>query len=151
MRKVVLAVYVLVLVAGIVVFTAPDRLLPERLISFISAAGDFSGEPVEVVIPGPRTEMVSVLVRINLDGGICRAISRSPEGVVSQVFRMQAGTMRRSLAGGDTLVLDAGGHRGSYRVKAGSQWSLFGPNVRRIVVCSCLGGLGALGACRGTC
>jgi len=61
---------------------------------------------------------------------------------------MHAGTFRDFLAAGDTLVLDAGANSGSYRVKAGSQWSLFGSSMRFVIVASCLGGLAGLGAKR---
>jgi len=63
-RKVVLAVLVCVSLMGIVVFSLPQRYLPERLKSQIIVDGVFSGKPVEIAIPGPKVESVRVSLRI---------------------------------------------------------------------------------------
>ncbi|MBL7154392.1 MAG: M50 family metallopeptidase [Phycisphaerae bacterium] len=61
---------------------------------------------------------------------------------------MSSGTWRNRSPGGHTLVVETSEHGGSYRIKAGSPWGLFGSSMRLVVVASCIGGLAALGAGR---
>jgi len=144
-RKVVLAVLVCVLVGGIVVFSFPQRYLPERLRSYVIVKGDFSGEPVEIAIPGPKAKSVRVSLRIRGVAGVCRVSDKNPQGDILGVFAMRAGTWISSLPAGHTLVVEASEHGGSYQFEAGSQWGLFGSSMRLVIVGSCVGGLAGLG------
>ncbi|MBN2270897.1 MAG: M50 family metallopeptidase [Sedimentisphaerales bacterium] len=147
-RKIVLAVLVCVFVGGIVVFSFPQRYLPERLMSQAIIEGDFSGERVKIAIPGSKADSVRVSLRISGIAGTCIVSHENAQGDILWVYSMRAGTLTNSLPGGHTLVVESRGADGNYRVTVGSQWGLFGSSMRLVIVASCLGGLAGLGAMR---
>lgn len=152
-RRIVLAVLVLVFVGGIVVFSLPANYLPERVRPNPVIEGEFSGkppggEPVEIAVPDSKPGMVRVSLMIKRVAGICRVSNRNPQGEILWTFTMRAGKWTGRLPAGNTLIIEPSESGGGYRFESGSQWSLFSSKMsskmRLVAIGCCIGGLAGL-------
>jgi hypothetical protein len=140
-RKVVLAVLTCIFVGGIAFFSLPGKYLPERIRPNPVIAGEFSGEPIEIVVPGSAPGMVQVSIKIEKGAGTCSVLHENRNGESIWAFTMKAGNWTGRAAAEGTLLIKAEKTGGGYRFEAGSPWSLFGLHMRLAGIACCIGGL----------
>ena len=103
-------------VAGLVLAVIPQGWVPGALTSYLSARGEFSGEPFRLNVP--KGGKPTAALELRLAEGVCR-VYIDHEGGSYPLFSAQAVSYIRAVPAGSRRVLDPEGNTGSYEVGMG--------------------------------